>query len=121
MKKIIISLSILAFIFTVHSCGNNAVNEIEKSVDKMEEIIKATNEAAEDKLITDAEAEKITKLYDEFKQLNQQLENLEEKDKAALTEYEEKNKEQLEKISQDFMGSLVALMGCEGAEKINIE
>jgi hypothetical protein len=121
MKKITILLSIAAFILSLTSCGGGAVGEFKKSLDLMKNFTEVANKAVEDKVIDDSEAEKITNILKEFAAIENMEDQFSEEEMKKIDEYQEKNKEEIEKLGEEYSTALMALITCEGADKIKFE
>jgi predicted glycosyl hydrolase (DUF1957 family) len=121
MKKITILLCIAAFVLSLTSCGGGAVSDFQKSIDLMKKFTDVATKAAEDKVIDDSEAEKISNILKEFSAFEDMETKFDEAQLKEIEEYQEKNKEELEKIGEAYANAIMAVMMCEGADKINIE
>ncbi len=75
----------------------------------------------EDKVIDDSEAEKITNILKEFAAIENMEDQFSEEDMKKIDEYQEKNKEEIEKLGEEYSTALMALITCEGADKIKFE
>ncbi len=120
MKKIAILLSLAAFILTLASCGGPEA-DAKKMVKKIEKYTEVAKKAAEDKKLDDGEVAELKKMGEELDTFEKEMDTKYKDDKdgkEAMEKYMEDNKEDLEKIYEEFFSAMMALYECEGSENL---
>ena len=120
MKKIAILLSLAAFILTLASCGGPEA-DAKKMIKKIEKYTEVAKAAADDKKLDDGEIEDLKKLGEELDEFEKEMDDKYKEDKEGkekVDKYMEDNKEDLEKVYEEFFSAMMALYECEGADKL---
>jgi len=120
MKKIAILLSLAALILTLASCGGPEA-DAKKMIKKIEKYTEVAKAAADDKKLDDGEIEDLKKLGEELDEFEKEMDDKYKEDKEGkekVDKYMEDNKEDLEKVYEEFFSAMMALYECEGADKL---
>lgn len=121
MKKLVILLGLIGFVFALTSCGGPEA-DAKKMIKKMEKYTKVAKEAAEDKKLDDDEIENLKKLMDELDEFEKEIDEKYKDDKEgqeAYQKYLEDQKEEVEKVYDEFFTVVMSLYECEGADKLD--
>lgn len=122
MRKISFLVFGLACIILLSSCGGPKTD-----AKKLETLLKPHTQAfveiASDNKIDEKEAKEVSKLMEEMRNFNSEIEKKYESDpkgKEMLEEYFNKNEENFSLIYTDYYNSLFGLFNCEGSENLDL-